>query len=89
MREHFRWTAGEDLLRAYESSRGKLRRFCSICGTHLVAERIVEPHVILRVATLDDDPGRRPAVHIWASHDVRWLIDEGDVPTYPEWPPGR
>ncbi|MGO4724774.1 MULTISPECIES: GFA family protein [unclassified Inquilinus] len=38
LREHFRWIAGEDLLRDYESSAGKLRRFCSVCGTHLVAD---------------------------------------------------
>jgi hypothetical protein len=29
MREHFRWTSGEENLLAYESSPGKLRRFCS------------------------------------------------------------
>ena len=89
LREHFRWIAGEDLLRDYESSAGKLRRFCSVCGTHLVAERPAQPHVILRVATLDQDPGQRPAMHIWTSHDVPWLSDDGEVPRYPEWQPGR
>ena len=32
MREHFRWTQGEELLAAFESSPGKFRRFCSRCG---------------------------------------------------------
>jgi len=89
LREHFRWIAGEDLLRDYESSPGKLRRFCSVCGTHLVAERPAQPHVILRVATLDQDPGLRPAMHIWTSHDAPWLSDDGEVPRHPEWQPGR
>ena len=89
MRSHFRWTRGEDLLRAYESSAAKLRWFCSACGTHLMAERPTQPHVILRVATLDDDPGARPVMHIWTSHDVGWLLDPEGVPCYPEWPPGR
>jgi hypothetical protein len=89
LRTHFRWTAGEDRLGAYESSPGKLRRFCSRCGTHLMAERIAQPHVILRVATLDDDPGLRPRMHIWTSHDAPWPLDADDVPRYPEWPPGR
>ena len=31
-REHFRWIAGEEILRLYESSPGKLPRFCSRCG---------------------------------------------------------
>lgn len=89
MREHFRWTAGEERLSAFESSPGKLRRFCSVCGTHLLAERPAQPHVILRVPTLDDDPGTRPTMHIWTSHDAPWLADGGDVPRYPEWQLGR
>ncbi|MEX3856416.1 MULTISPECIES: GFA family protein [Paraburkholderia] len=28
-REHFRWTRGESSLSSFESSPGKLRRFCS------------------------------------------------------------
>ena len=87
MREHFRWTVGEEILRSYEASPGRLRRFCSDCGTHLVAERPIQPHVILRVGTLDDDPELRPTLHLWTSHDVPRLVDEGDLPRYPEWPP--
>lgn len=56
MREHFRWLKGEDKLSSFESSPGKLRYFCSVCGSHLVAERVNQPHVIVRVATLDEDP---------------------------------
>jgi len=81
-REHFRWRRGEEQVCAYESSPGKLRRFCGKCGSHVVAERSGVPYVILRVATLDDDPAMKPAMHIWTSHDVPWL-DPGDaVPHY-------
>lgn len=86
-REHFRWMAGEERLSVFQSSPGKLRRFCSVCGTHLVAERPGLPHVILRVGTLDDDPGTRPIMHIWTSHDTPWLAEGAKVPRYPEWPP--
>ncbi len=89
MRDHFRWTAGRDQLRSYESSPGKLRHFCSNCGAHLLAERPALAHVVLRVPTLDDDPGMKPTMHIWTSHDQPWLTDEGELPRYPEWPPGR
>ena len=88
MREHFRWLKGEEKLSAFESSPGKLRYFCSRCGSHLVAERVNQAHVILRVATLDEDPGITPQMHIWASHDVPWLGYEG-IPSYLEWQPGR
>jgi ADP-ribosyl-[dinitrogen reductase] hydrolase len=88
-REHFRWLSGEDKLRAFESSPGKLRYFCSICGSHLLAERPAQSQVILRVATLDDDPGVRADMHIWCCHDVPWLQDNEGATSYPDWPPGR
>src|ERR1700746_1595294 len=31
--------AGEELLLSFEPSRGKLRRFCTRCGSHIVADR--------------------------------------------------
>src|SRR5215469_15639083 len=86
-RTHFRWLAGEDKLSSFESSPGKLRHFCSTCGSHLVAERAVQPHVILRVATLDDDPGRKPEFAIWRSHEVPWLDYGRDVSRCAELPP--
>lgn len=88
-RDHFRWIRGAEKLSAFESSPGKLRHFCSVCGSHLMAERPAQPHVIVRVATLDDDPGARPAMHIWRSHEAQWLQDGDDVPSFAEWPPGR
>ncbi len=88
MHEHFHWLKGEEMLSSFESSPGKLRYFCSRCGSHLVAERVNQPHVILRVATLDEDPGITPQMHIWTSHDVPWLKYQG-IPSYPEWQPER
>lgn len=67
LRAHFRWSKGEAHLSSFESSPGKLRHFCKICGSHVVAERPAQPHVIVRVATLDGDPGRKPEMHIWCS----------------------
>ena len=87
-REHFRWLKGQEILAAYESSPGKLRHFCSRCGAHLMAERPHLPVVIVRVATLDDDPGVVADHHIWVSHDVPWLHHEA-VAEHPQWPPGR
>jgi hypothetical protein len=44
---------------------------------------------VLRVATLDDDPGVKPIVHIWTSHEVPWLAEDKHLPHFPEWPPAR
>jgi hypothetical protein len=81
-RSHFRWVRGAEALRAFESSPGKLRHFCGQCGTHLIAEWIDQPAVILRLGALDDDPGARPAVHIWLGDAVPWLGYRSEVPGY-------
>ena len=88
-REKFKWLSGADKLTAFESSPGKNRHFCSVCGSQLIAERPAEPHVIVRVATLDEDPGSRPLIHIWRSHEVPWCAYEGGIKDFAEWPPGR
>jgi hypothetical protein len=85
-RARFRWLAGRDKLSSFESSPGKLRHFCSICGSQLVAERVVQSYVILRVATLDDDLDERPRLAIWRSHEMPWLDYSPRVPGYAELP---
>jgi hypothetical protein len=89
MRNHFRWLQGEQSLSRFESSPGKIRYFCSRCGSHILAERSAQPHVILRVATLDEDPNVRATMHVWRSHDVPWLQDDPAAPHYLEWQPDR
>ena len=86
-RAHFRWLQGEHAVRAFESTPGKLRHFCSGCGSHLMAEWKAQPHVIVRVATLDDDPGTRAVAHIWMSHHAPWLSDDPEVRSFETAPP--
>lgn len=88
-REHFRWLKGSDGLRSYESSPGKRRSFCGECGTHLVAERAGLDMLMVRVATLDDDPGETPALHIFAADEVPWLAYGPEIVAYPAWEPGH
>ncbi|MDT8428083.1 MAG: GFA family protein [Pseudomonadales bacterium] len=86
-REDFHWTRGEDKLSCYESSPGKKRWFCSVCGSHLMAEKQGQELLVLRAASLDEDPGVRPAMHIWRAHDRAWLVNDESLPSHPEWPP--
>jgi hypothetical protein len=86
---HFRWLKGESLLKGYESSPGKIRFFCSNCGSHLIARRDGRDYLVLRVATLDDDPLTTPEFQIWTSHKVPWLSDSPTTMAYPEWEPGH
>ena len=87
LKADFRWTRGEGSLKAHESSPGKLRHFCNVCGTQLIAELAGRDDVILRVATLDEDPGQRPVAQIWASQAAPWLQNGPDMTAYAEWGP--
>lgn len=84
---HFHWIHGQEWLSFYESSPGKSRYFCSVCGSHLVAMREGQSNVIVRVATLDEDPGATSFTHIWTSHDLPWLHFGDELPSFAEFPP--
>ena len=84
LREHFRWVRGESLLRHFESSPGKLRHFCSNCGSQMIAERVDQPAVILRMGVVDTDPGSQPRGHIWMSHALPWLEYGSGLPRFAE-----
>lgn len=79
-RERFRLTRGEDLLSAFESSPGKFRRFCSRCGSHIIAERVGQPTIMLRLGCLDTPLADRPRAHIWRSECASWFEPKEAVP---------
>jgi len=83
-RDKFRWTQGEALLHAYESSPGKFRRFCSRCGSQILADRIAKPTVLLRLGCLDTPLSDRPRCHIWRSDGASWYDPKHDLPELPE-----
>jgi len=86
--EHFEWLKGQGDLKSYESSPGKRRYFCGHCGSQLVAQRTDDSCLILRVATLDDDPKQEPEFQIWASDEVPWLRHGPNIPSFAQWAPG-
>ncbi len=88
LREHFRWTRGQEKLASFASSPDKFRHFCSVCGSHLMAQRPTQAHVIVRVATLDEDPQLTPTEHIWTEHARAWL-GTNDIPCYRQFNPHR
>jgi hypothetical protein len=89
--ENFSFTSGEELIKCYPSSPDKVRCFCSNCGSHIYAHREGQLHYILRLGTLDDDPGSRPINHIWVSEKAPWYDPETDcsLPIFPEWADDR
>ena len=87
-RDGFRWTRGSELLGAFESSPGKFRRFCTRCGSHIMAERVAKPTVLLRMGCLDTPVTGPASAHIWRSDAATWYdpkdvtaeVPEGAVP---------
>ena len=86
----FEITAGAELLRAFESSPGKERVFCSRCGSPLLSRRPAEPDFLrLRIGTLDTPVGAKPAAHIFAASKAEWDVIGDGVPQYAGFEPGR
>ncbi|BAC50823.1 blr5558 [Bradyrhizobium diazoefficiens USDA 110] len=83
-RAAFRWVRGDELLAAFESSPGKFRRFCTRCGSHIMAERIAQPNVLLRMGCLDTPVAGPARAHIWRSDAASWYDPKDATPELPE-----
>jgi len=81
------FTAGEALLKSYESSPGKRRYFCSNCGSQIYARREEQQHYIFRMGTVDGDPGTRPNRHIFTRYKAPWYNIGEELPEHLAWPP--
>jgi hypothetical protein len=88
-RAKFRWVRGETALTSFESSPGKLRWRCSACGSQIVAERVGQPTIMLRLGCLDTPIEDRPKAHIWRSDAASWYDPKDQLPEYPEGVPAR
>lgn len=71
---------GRENVAAYESTPGKNRYFCRICGSPLYSQRDEADRIYVRLGTLDDDPGARPDVHIHVSSKAVWHEITDDLP---------
>ena len=76
--------SGRQLLSSYESSKGKLRYFCSNCGTQIYAKRDGKSTIILRLGSLDNDPRTQEKKHIWVSQKASWYKIKSDLPEFEE-----
>ncbi len=83
------FTAGQTLLKFYESSPGKKRYFCSNCGSQIYARREDQNHYLFRMGTIDGDPVVRPAQHIFTAYKALWYNIHDHIPEYSEWPTNR
>jgi hypothetical protein len=85
-REGFRLVAGEELIRTFRPDDGRVKAFCSVCGSSLFGgEWPAGDEVAIRLGALDDDPGVRPQFHTFVASKAAWdeLPDDG-LPRYDE-----
>lgn len=87
-RADFHLLSGQETLREYESSPGKFRTFCSICGSPIFAYLSASPEVLrLRLGSLDTPFTKQPKAHTFVLDKAPWELLSGELPQFPEWAP--
>jgi len=84
-REHFRFVAGEDLVRTYaapliEKPPPYRISFCAQCGSPVPLLRPESDWVEIPAGAFDDDPGARPDKHIFVEHRAAWYEIRDELP---------
>jgi hypothetical protein len=83
--EGFRLMSGEEHVRAYKPPTGVPKLFCAICGSALFSgDPRSDEQVVVRLGTLDRDPGIRPQYRQFVDSAASWepIPDDG-LPRYP------
>ncbi len=81
----FRWLAGNDTVRGYETSPGFSRRFCGRCGS-TVPGGAYEGLVFVPAGSLDGDLGVKPAAHIFVGSKAPWWEIADATPQHDTYP---
>ena len=79
---------GEDHVSSYKVPGAKYfaQVFCDVCGSKLPRVDRARELVVTPLGILDDDPGARPADHIFVASKAAWHDITDDLPAYPEVP---
>jgi hypothetical protein len=81
--ERLRLTDGEARLRAFESSPGKERLFCSACGSPLFSRLASLPGMVrIRAGTLDPGASVELGFHFFAASKAPWWPILDDLPRH-------
>jgi len=85
----FHWLRGESSLKAYVSSPGVKRIFCTHCGSTLQALYDESPDVIyLTMGTIEGNPPHPEPFHIFTGSKVPWLEITDGCDQYDTWRDG-
>ena len=87
-KKYFRFVAGEDHIATYESSPGSACARCQTCGCPVPGQAPYLETISVPAGLLDDDPGVRPMLHVFASSRAPWWKIADDLPQHAKWVPG-
>jgi len=86
--QDFRFIKGEDLIQPYESSPGVHRFFCRVCGSRVPSKARDGELYFVPAGLFNDDPGVKPALHIFVGSKAPWWQITDDLPQFEKWVPG-
>jgi hypothetical protein len=87
-RDKFSYLSGESSVKSYASSDSHARLFCGTCGSNICVELSEEPgEIYIAMGTIDGDPPRPSAYHIFVGSKAPWHEITDQSPQYDEEPP--
>jgi hypothetical protein len=80
---------GEDLLKTFKAPDAKYftHVFCTVCGSSMPRLDETRGIAIVPMGSFDDDPGARPARHIFVESRAPWDEIHDELPQIPDAPP--
>ena len=86
--DKFRLLSGEDMIQQFGSAPGSFRAFCRVCGSTAPGKAAYLTTVSIPAGLLDDDPGVRPKLHVFAGSKAPWWEITDGLPQHEKWVPG-
>lgn len=89
-RVDFKVIKGNEWLSSFEFKPGRIRYFCSACGSPIYSENLDDIRRLrLRLGVLDSDITERPISHNFVSSKANWEQINADIPHYDGFEPTR
>lgn len=81
----FKILKGQDILKSYESSKGKIRYYCPECHSPIYVQLVSKPETVrIRLGTLDFEPKVKITAHIWVKEKPKWFAITDNLPQFDE-----
>lgn len=85
LEKDFELLSGAELLKAFESTPGKQRIFCSHCGSPIYSRNITAPGVLrIRAGLIDEPVTATLAAHFHVASKCSWWPINDDLPKFPQ-----